>query len=207
MSYILDALRKSDHQRRLGTTPTLGAAPPAAITTVQPGLTQKGWLWAVAAIVLVSAGILLSWLLSEKNATETAPVPDSYQSARPSGAPTFAPPPASPVPAPALAAEAEPPPPRAPQTAAVPAPAAESAPADLAETTPVATPALPREIADLSISFHVYSTTPAERRVMIDNLLLRQGDALPSGMKVEQITADGVVLGFHGQSFRRGVRQ
>ncbi len=65
---------------------------------------------------------------------------------------------------------------------------------------------LREEIPNITISFHVYSSKPADRRVMINNELLRQGDGFPPGLVVEQITPDGVVIGYKGFRFRRGVR-
>ena len=59
MSYILDALRKSDQQRQRGTAPTLLAAQTAAaVAPEQRALLAYGLL----AALLVVAGILIGWL-------------------------------------------------------------------------------------------------------------------------------------------------
>ncbi len=63
-----------------------------------------------------------------------------------------------------------------------------------------------QEIQGITISFHVYSSNPVERRIMINNELLRQGESLSPGFEVERITPDGVVLNYKGYRFQRGVR-
>jgi len=63
-----------------------------------------------------------------------------------------------------------------------------------------------QQLPNISIAFHQYSPLPAERRVMINNLLLKQGDAIAPGLTLEKITPEGVVLSFMGYQFARGVR-
>jgi general secretion pathway protein B len=58
MSYILDALRKSDQQRQRGATPTLLAVQTTEAAPKQPALLAYGLL----AAVLVGAGVLIGWL-------------------------------------------------------------------------------------------------------------------------------------------------
>lgn len=58
MSYILEALKKSDQQRQRGTTPTLQAAQAAAAAPKRPLPVYYGLL----AAVLLGAGITIGWL-------------------------------------------------------------------------------------------------------------------------------------------------
>ena len=58
MSYILDALRKSDQQRQRGAAPTLLAALATTVAPRQPALLSYGLL----ALVLVGAGVAIGWL-------------------------------------------------------------------------------------------------------------------------------------------------
>jgi general secretion pathway protein B len=58
MSYILDALRKSDQERQRASTPTLQTVAPAGANSKGPGLLPTGLL----AIVLISAGIAIGVL-------------------------------------------------------------------------------------------------------------------------------------------------
>ncbi|BES71636.1 hypothetical protein RE428_26540 [Marinobacter nanhaiticus D15-8W] len=64
--------------------------------------------------------------------------------------------------------------------------------------------AFQRSIPDLRFSSHIYASDPAARRVMINDHYLRPGDTF-SGIRVEAITADGVVLSAYGETFRVGV--
>jgi general secretion pathway protein B len=62
------------------------------------------------------------------------------------------------------------------------------------------------EIPKLSIAFLAYSGNPSERRAMINGEMLKQGDMLAPGLSLEEIAPDGVILGYKGYRFRRGVR-
>ena len=50
------------------------------------------------------------------------------------------------------------------------------------------------------------ASQPADRITMINDKLLRQGDLLAPGLRLEQITADGVILSYKGYRFHHGVR-
>lgn len=58
MSYILDALRKSDQQRQRGATPTLRTVQTTPTEATRP----RYWLNGVIAAALIAAGILVGWL-------------------------------------------------------------------------------------------------------------------------------------------------
>ncbi len=207
MSYILDALRKSDQQRRIGATPTLQAAPlPAASSSRFVPAASGGWL-AVAAGALVAGGVLIGWLQPwQAHPGEKAPVPALPPRAAPPA------PVAEKIPARPAATEA-PPPGVSPAGNAgeIAAPAsAKTARERGDEAEPVGLEALPAALRDempgLAIAFHLYSAAPAERRVMINGELLREGATLPPGLVVERITPAGVVLEFRGYRFRHALR-
>lgn len=226
MSYILDALRKSEQQRHHGATPTLLTAQATAPIPAQPRVSMNAWL--VAA--LLGAGILIGWLRPwQREAEAPMPKPMAAQPQPPTPAPRLHAPDASGKPAPeredarresvapALAGQGT----RAgmgrenaantANTLSGPASLAAGDPAEAAgENSAMSAGDLPsplrEEIPNITISFHVYASKPADRRVMINNELLRQGDGFPPGLVVEQITPDGVVIGYKGFRFRRGVR-
>lgn len=255
MSYILDALRKSDQQRQRGAAPTLlaGQATPAA--PKQPPYVFYGLL----AVVLLGAGMVIGWLRpwqTEQAApvakppeaslrqpaparTEIAPAPEAQMhSTAPMAqvAPAPAPVPA-PAPAPAPAPLAAPRPAAAPaavqaqpraraeasgkpqdagtavpgKAAALPqqppaAPAADAAPAQYIVSLAELPLALQQELPPMTISVHAYSGNPKDRMVGINNRMLREGDSVVPGLKLEQITPDGMIFGYKGYSFRRGVK-
>jgi general secretion pathway protein B len=56
-------------------------------------------------------------------------------------------------------------------------------------------------LPDLRLDLHVYATNPAERFVFINMRKLREGEALPEGVRVDEITPDGVELSYRGKQF------
>jgi general secretion pathway protein B len=284
MSYILDALRKSDQQRQLGAAPKLHMGQMAAAEPKQPAYMYYGLL----AAVLLCAGIAIGWLrpwqaapsappahvaaakLPEANVAQPAPVRTEVAPAPvpglqlPGAAPLV---PVAPAPAPAPAAAPVPTPApvpvrvAAPAAAKAPAPVVASAPVVTASSAPPATapakaqspasakaessvkaqdaaPAVParapanepppappahapvqnviwlaelplalqQELPPMTVSVHAYSPRPSDRMVGINNRMLREGEFVAPGLKLEQITPEGMVLGYKGYSFRRGVK-
>lgn len=60
-------------------------------------------------------------------------------------------------------------------------------------------------IPKVSLSFLVYSEKPADRRVTINGKVLREGDEVSEGLKLESITHEGAVLSYKGFRFHKGV--
>lgn len=218
MSYILDALRKSDQMRQRGATPTLASVPPPAPAASRSRRLRNG----VIAVALIGAGVVLGWLqpwVSKPpgDSPAAAGVRDAADASAVAAVPMeVSPAPPAETPDAGLEAAAEP---------ATPAPEAPTA-ADASASVPVAAVALPAtgarrdeiptlselpasmrgEIPAISIAFHAYSTSPAERRVMINGDMAREGDTLAGGLVLESITRDGVVLAYRGSLFRHPVR-
>jgi general secretion pathway protein B len=231
MSFILDALKKSESDRQRQSGPALyevRVAPPRA------GLPL--WAVAIAALLAINLGIVL-WMLLRSNAREAgAPAPMAPPAATAAPTPLASPVPAAALPAPPVAASAPaaasvaaPPAPapavsQAPVTA--PAPAAGTAeepqnPQDYAPAQESSAPAshvrrasaagVPlyqdaaatpgTQIPQLHLDFHMYSPQPQDRFVMINMHKLREGDSLPEGVHVNSITPDGAVLSYNGQTF------
>ena len=216
MSYILDALRKSDQLRQRGLTHTLQTDYLAAHASRRPP-----WLvYGVPGLILVGAGILIGWWRPWQ-------VPQPVPVASPLAAQPLeaAPQPiatATPIPAQSVLSQNAPEHVKvqtpsagtAPATgAAIPlaaAPVTRAAPAAVApESTVMAIADLPaalrQEIPAMIISVHAYSPQPANRMVSINNLLLREGGNLPPGLTLNEITADGMVFSYKGYRFRRGL--
>lgn len=236
MSYILDALRKSDLQRQQAKAPTLLTAHALPDSPQRKNL----GLNAVVAALLIAAGVLIGWLqpwrstppaLKPVDVARTIPVqpalpqtPDIHAQAetRLPDAPKAAaaqPNEIRPKPAQTPAAEpttrAEPlPPPRQEEKAPADAVAVQSggaSPPPRQQDAPILKQSeLPAEIRQalptIVIAFHQYSPVPAEQRVMINNIVLRPGEMLSPGLRLEHITADGVVLSFQNYRFRHGLR-
>lgn len=252
MSYILDALRKSDQMRRRGAAPTLPLGQAAAATPKRPAPLAYGLL----ALVLLGTGMAIGWLHPwQRQPVAPAPLagaakpPGVSQSKapaaqlamasnpRPQNSVSTTPVVAAPAPAQLVAPAAAPAHPRA--TAAVeserPRDGGQSAPpkaaagvstravpplrqAAVRSNSGAAVPAasvitmaelpvaIQQELPPMSVSVHAYSGKPAERLVDINGHLLHEGEDVAPGLRLEQITPEGMILSYKGYTFRRGVR-
>jgi general secretion pathway protein B len=73
----------------------------------------------------------------------------------------------------------------------------------------VAMSALPstiqQEIPAMTISGYAYSSIPKERSVGINDRLLQEGEFLAPGLRLEQITEDGLIFSYKKYLFRHGL--
>lgn len=63
-----------------------------------------------------------------------------------------------------------------------------------------------QEIPAMTIPLHAYSSKPRDRLVSINDRILREGESLTPGLRLEQITQDGLIFSYKGYRFRRGVQ-
>jgi general secretion pathway protein B len=79
-----------------------------------------------------------------------------------------------------------------------------------ADRPPITLSEIPRnllaELPRLTISAHAYSDKPGAGFVYLSDHLLHEGDTLPVGLKLEQITPDGAILSYKGYRFRLGLQ-
>lgn len=236
MSYILDALKKSDQQRQLGSTPTLLTAQ----ATVSAPRRAKYLLNSVLAVVLICAGIAVGWLRPwqmsqpapavEPVASMPAPPAKTAEMiAEPQHDPLVSDPRSAEQPDPlqAVATTKRDTPVHADIRSPSPSPQADMGVQNATgipspdRTAPAGTaseegrkvmalnelpPTIQREIPAITIAFHAYSSKPGERRVMINGNMAKEGELLAAGVSLEQITPDGVILGYKGLRFQQGVR-
>ena len=66
-------------------------------------------------------------------------------------------------------------------------------------------PAIKSDLPELKISAHYYTVEPQSRFTRINEKTLREGQTLESGVKLEEITPDGVVLSHRGYRFQIGI--
>ena len=257
MSYILDALKKAEAERRQEQVPGLHAQPIAPVTENRRG---PSWLWptlGVGTITALAALIAVFWWQPWRAMPTTTPtttpamtsapqassVPPPASVAQATPAPPAAPaaqatPPApmpAPTPAPTTAARAAPEttapksaaaiakaPPKAAKPKAKPAPAAPAKDLRDAETAPAvaatnARPlpadesipalrelpeALQRTIPQVTIGGYIYAAKPADRSVLINKRLVRDGDQVAPGLTLEKMTPTGLVFNYNGTRFR-----
>ncbi len=215
MSFILDALRKSENERQKKDTPDVTAARYKAGPA-----RSRIWLPILGAVLVINALLLLVLLFRadgntpspETSAAVTLPAsPVSPARMAPSArpAPTVRPlarevMPATPAQSPGPASPAA--------SFAKPAPviAATSPPSAMVDST-AASGGLPSmrqlvldgalEMNSLRLDMHVYSPVPAERFVFINMQKYREGEQLKEGPQIESIDAGGVILTHQGQRF------
>ncbi|MEO8330970.1 MAG: general secretion pathway protein GspB [Gallionella sp.] len=214
MSYILEALKKSDQQRQRGATPTLQGSQVTAAAPKRPVSIFYGLL----AVVLLAAGIVIGWLRpwqAGQSPAETrtiaaeSPVPITQQVVQ---QPLAVPPEmpgntarANPVVSNPAASNSV-----APGTAS-PVADKPARPADVAQQQNVIPfnelpPAIQQEIPAMAVQLHAYSNIPGERLVSINSIRLREGGSLMLGLTLEQITPDGMIFSYKGYRFQRGIR-
>jgi len=196
MSFILDALKKSEAERQQQTGAEFSNVPSSS------GEPQSfKWLWFLALLLLVNIAVLIGILMRpDTTAGEAAPdatvAPEQAQISTPSFEEKVA-----------AAKQNQPP----PVTAARPDPepqALQGAPRP--PTTPRGGRVLTidevrlngtLEVTDLHLDIHVYSDDPAERFVFINMTKHREQSTLEEGPVVVEITADGVILKHQGTTF------
>jgi general secretion pathway protein B len=219
MSFILDALKKSESERQRTNTP--------GIAHIAEGgkRTHAGkWLWIVAILLIVNAAVLAALML-RSDKPGTTPI---VQTKLPTEAQ------ADPTPAAtrfsdivADAKRSQPPATRAEGGARIPTEkASDSAPEPASERSSVAaqgvsdtlgptsnsvTDGLPGfnelraagllQLADMHLDIHVYSEQPADRFVFVNMSKYKERATLSEGPLVREITRDGVVLEFSGHTF------
>ena len=220
MSYILDALRRADSERDRGAVPGVHArqVPLASGDGDAPGARLPGWLWPVAAMVVLVIGALVWMLLGRDSVRAVAVV-------SPVLAPAPAPLPASVIALPALLPPALPVPalrpvavpamkPPARTLPAAPAPVARAeaareppAKASAAEPRTYTVAELPdevrRDLPTLAIGGAMYSENPANRMLIINGQTFHERDRLAPGLVLVQIKLKTAVLEFKG--YRYGI--
>jgi general secretion pathway protein B len=212
MSFILDALRKSENERQRNTTPGIATAPVRG-----PAKRQSIWVPLVAVLIGVNLSLLaVLWYTGDRAtppAAEASPGPVMVPAAAPAPA---AIPVADPETSRELSVEFEPLAEPAPATAAAAAPQpADTGPVPLpaAPTTGAAAPVVDvptlnellldgsLSLPPLHLDIHVYSETPAERFVFINTAKYREGERISEGPTVDEINQLGVVLRHQNRRF------
>jgi general secretion pathway protein B len=216
MSFILDALKKSEAERQRQAGPAL-----LEMRVVAPRRRWPAWTLVVGVLLVVNV-LVLAWFAWRSSATPGgAPLnttPATATIANRSATPT--------VSAAAVAPETGAPAAPASELSASagvmgpqPAPVEGDNPADqepaVSSSPGTVQPApegaslqnyaeLNGKLPELRLDLHVYAATPAERYAFINMHKVREGDITPEGVRVLQITAEGVVLDYRGTEFLLG---
>ena len=202
MSFILDALRKSEHERQ-----SQGSAEFVAQPSVSSRKSTPRWLWLIGLLLAVNLAVLAGLFLRPDVSSG-----DGAVQPQPSSTPSFA--------ERAAAARANAPPRQVPSSSVAQSPAEESAATDTRVVPDVITqdataidtsavyPTLQEVVASgsvalppLHLDIHVFSETPADRFVFINMTKHREGSQLDEGPRVQEIRPEGVVLIYRGTEF------
>jgi general secretion pathway protein B len=230
MSYILDALRKSQQARQPGTAPRTGA-----VHNISLALPVNGWWLALGVVLLLGmlAAVLLFWRGTVANLPDppAAPATGEPVAAAPASAPAPGavekPVPASESPARKTAAVTDlaeqarlpvpaPPPKKIAVTRNEIKPAVNHRPETIKTATAPAVPLVmddtpllqqmpqdfQRALPALAVTIHVYSHDVSQRILFINNREYRKGSQIDGGIRVEDIVPDGAVLSFRGERFK-----
>jgi len=231
MSFILDALKKSEAERQRQSGPTL-----LELRITHPRRRYPIWALVVGGLLAVNALVLLVVLLRRPaplGVTQAAAAAGASAAGAPTpaaAAPAAAAKTASAVPVPVPVQAVAPlvgsegasaqnapaatiaAPPTAPATAQ-----SAAGPADLAARDALARPSVTLQAAtdyeslpslstlsgvpSLQLDLLDWSDRPAERYALINMHRVREGDVLPEGARVLAILRDGVAMQYHGQNF------
>jgi general secretion pathway protein B len=207
MSFILDALKKSESERQRKGTPGIADVPQAA-----PGSGGTRWAWIIGILLTVNLAVLGGLMLRPEPAEP--PVPESSTPELPAATGT----------APiaerfseivAEVKNSQPDSPAEPgaalhdETPLMPADAGQATKANGRRASVVDGLATFNELrangtlqlADLHLDIHVYSTTPSERFVFINMSRYKENATLVEGPEIREITPDGVILEHIGTRF------
>lgn len=197
MSFILDALKKSETERQ-----NQGTAEFANVPASAGGPRAPRWLWPIAALLAVNVVVLLGlWLREEAPSVAPSRVALSRAAQQADTDTSFAE---------RVARARSNQPPRQVDSAAVPsqdaiAPAAgPPAPAASLQLLPSANQLRLNgtlQMAELHLDIHVYSDAPADRFVFINMTKHRENSQLIEGPLVKEITREGVILSYQGTDF------
>jgi general secretion pathway protein B len=209
MSFILDALRKSEHERQRGIGPSF-----ADIKSAGPAR-RLPILWIAIGLLLTVNVVALGVLLVQRGQTAQAPIDQAAiamlsVTAKPAAAVALPPAPstiASPLPAAAAPSAA------GVEDASGVEPAPEPEP--LLDRPRLANYAVDQnlptmndviaegraQLPELHLDMHVFAAAPEQRFVSINAHKLREGMQIEEGLRIERITPEGVVLNQRGLRF------
>jgi len=197
MSFILDALRKSENERQQSAVPSISDVPAVVhdarvpkwvvgiIATLSAGILVLGWAWWQSGGEGNVANVRPSGVLPQTQTVSPASTASTVRNlAREPGAGTAS---------------------VSQQTSA--SPVVQPAPEPDTATMVIGPPTMMELLAagtvlpEMTLELHVYSGTPAQRFIRINSASYREGDVLSEGPRVISITQEGVILDYQGQEF------
>lgn len=261
MSYILEALKKAQAERQIGSTPTIHAPSLASVPAGQGARSKRTPVIVAMALMAAAIAGLATMLVRQQPAASqppsgavpaiavqapTAQAAPAQAGVPPAAAPVVTQAPATPVavarpvaPGAAAASSAslaghaaigQPVPQQAAQQVVSPRAADAHAPkqagtaargADAAQATPAPAPAtapapveeqvqalrelpepIQRAIPQITLGGYMYSKNPADRLLLIDKVLRREGEEVAPGLILDKLQPKQAVFSFRGYRYR-----
>lgn len=215
MSFILDALKKSESDRQGNSRPGFADVPAGSAQSRAPR-----WIWLVSGLLGINAIVIAGLWLGSRADSPAAPPDTGARTAAAGSAPPFAE-----IVSDARRDRAGIPATEAPQATVTGSPAAQTAPTEEpaspsparretppASVTPAPGPAVvptfnelradgSLQLPDLHLDIHVYAENPSERFVFVNMSKYREKATLAEGPTIREINADGVILEYQGAHF------
>lgn len=196
MSYILDALRRSQAERERGQVPGLGTAPAPAAELASATRRTSPLLWLGLGL---GGGALIAaaawwWRPAAPPAVPVAAAPVPMPAPAPAPLPTVVTAPApAPLPVPAPAPTPSPP-------VATPPPLPAAAPARV-PTLAELSPEQRRELPPMALGGSIWSENAQSRFIIVNGQVVREGEAAAPGVTVERIAPKAVQMRFRELRF------
>jgi general secretion pathway protein B len=213
MSFILDALRKSEIERQRQSGPSM-----AEFAVARTDRRLPVALIAIGFLLAVNLAVVLFFMLRDSPAPAATATPAAATSSATAGAPVATPTPTSGN-APEILAPidelANPPaqtfggpatePPDAPDPTLIPDTPVSGPDVTYSEAPPAPIDSLTAqgssELPELSVDLHIFAEDPAKRAVFINGRRYVQGARIKEGPMVVEITREGAVLSYQGRRF------
>lgn len=200
MSFILDALKKSEAERLRKDAPGFADVP---VRT--QGKPVSHWMWIIGVLVIINVSVLTAIYLKPGRVDEAPvdmPVTEPVAIADEVAPDTTAERP----PETSVAAESV-----TPEVAGVEPPVSEPSAPPAIEEPPLVTDSYATfddlraqgvlQLPDMHLDIHVYSSNPEDRFVFVNMGKYKERSTLDEGPVVREITRDGVVLDYRGTTF------
>ncbi|MCW9013043.1 MAG: general secretion pathway protein GspB [Gammaproteobacteria bacterium] len=214
MSYILDALKKSEQERKQGKVPDIQTIhiPVAVEQNTSP------WLYVIIVFLLLSLAFVIGWMRPWERHSPVV-VADLEQPVPARSASIIE---QLPLAEPIIkesSSSVQPEPAQKPQQLAATPRESSVAIEDARKDTPpslelntvphlsLMPDLVQQSIPSMSFAGHIYSSNIAQRSIIINDHSMSEGDTVVEGLEVEQITPNGVVFSYQGQLFKMDILQ
>jgi len=198
VSYILEALKKSEQERQQGDVPGLQTVQPLLLDSSQP----SKWPYVVITVLALSLVFVLGWMRpwaqqqeklagSQEAIVERGQADIEQQTSTQAQMPVAEP--AVIMPQPVIVKK---------QVPVEPSLSLDTVP-HLRDMPSLMQQAIP----NMEFAGHVYSSNPEQRSVIINGSSMAEGETVIDDLKVEQITNKGVVFSFQNHLFQMPILQ